>query len=63
MRNRVCEKDYVWNPTTFSCNNGKYVASIIDDSANTCDEIVKETKTVPTNFNEKNAACNIFFSS
>ena len=58
MRNRVCEKDYIWNPTTCSC---KYVASIIDDSAITCDEIVKDTKTVPTNFNEKNAACNIFF--
>ena len=33
--------------------NGKYLASIMDDSVITCDEIIEETKTVPTNFNEK----------
>ena len=41
--------------------NGKYLASIIDDSVITCDEIIdaegklfdEETKTVPTKFNEK----------
>ena len=26
----VCEKDYIWNPSTCSCENGKYLASIID---------------------------------
>ena len=43
------------------CENGKYLASIIDDSVITCDEIIdaetkscdKERKTVTTNFNEK----------
>ena len=36
----------------------KNLATIIDDSVITCDEIVeKETKTITTNFNEKNAIC------
>ena len=37
--------------------NGKYLASIMDDSAITCDEIMEsygeETETISTNFNEK----------
>ena len=28
-----------------------------DDSVITCDEIIEETKTVATNFNEKNRTC------
>ena len=47
------KKDYIWNPATCSCDNGKYVGSIIDDSLIMCDEIIEETKTVPTNSNEK----------
>ena len=39
----------------------KYLASIMDDSAITCDEIIEshneETKTISTNFNEKKATC------
>ena len=43
----------MWNPATCRCQNGKYLASIMDDSAITCDEIIdaevksneKETKT------------------
>ena len=27
-KRHVCEKDYVWNPATCSCKNGKYLASI-----------------------------------
>ena len=43
---------------TCSCKNDKYLASIIDDSVVMCDEIIyAETKTVITNFNEKNAIC------
>ena len=45
------EKDYIWNPATCSCKNGKYLASIIDDSVITCDEIINTTKTISTNFN------------
>ena len=47
------KKDYIWNPSTCSGENGKCLASIMDDSVITCDEIIEETKTVPTNFNEK----------
>ena len=58
----VCEKNYVWNPATFSCENGKYSASIMDDSTIICDEVIDEDveaksndeiKTIPTNFNER----------
>ena len=24
----LCEKDYIWNPATRNCENGKYLASI-----------------------------------
>ena len=51
------EKEYVWSPTTCICENGKYLASIMDDSAIICDEVIKscnkEVKTFPTFFNEK----------
>ena len=55
------KKDYIWNPATCSCENGKYFASIMVDSTITCDDIAKpyteETKTIPTSFNEKKANC------
>ena len=57
----VCEKEFVWNPSTCIFKNGKYLASIMDDSAIICDEVIKsyneEIKTIPTNFNEKNITC------
>ena len=57
----VCEKDYIWNPDICNWKIRKYLASIMDDSAIRCDEIIKsddqETKIVPTNFNKKNATC------
>ena len=34
------KKNYIWNPATCSCKNGKYLASIMDDSAITFDEII-----------------------
>ena len=46
-------KDYIWNLATCSCENGKYLASIMDNSEITCDESIKESKAFPTNFNEK----------
>ena len=49
-KKKTSEKDYIYNPATFSC---KYVGSIINDSVITCDEVIEETKTFPTNFNEK----------
>ena len=57
----ICEKDYVWNPATCSCENGKYLASILDDSAVIYDEVIKlydeEIQSIPTSFNETNITC------
>ena len=57
-KHHICEKHYIWNPTACSCKSGKYLAISIDDPVITCNEIINaETKTVPTNFNTKNATC------
>ena len=54
----ICEKRLYWNPAICNCENGKYLASIMDDLVIKCDEVIKlydeEIKTIPTNFNEKN---------
>ena len=56
-KRHVCEKDYIWNAATCSCENGKYLASIMNDSVITCDKIIEsydaETKKVPKSFNKK----------
>ena len=53
---------YVKKTIFGKCENGKYLESIIDDDAViTWDEIIEETKTVPTNFNEKKATCVPFY--
>ena len=53
-KKHICGKEYIWSPASYSCKHSKYLASIIDNSAITCDEIIEEeTKTVTTNFNEK----------
>ena len=53
----------MWSPAPCSCEGRKYLASIMDDSAIMCDEIIEsydqETKTIPTSFNEKRATCKI----
>ena len=52
----VCEKDYVWNHAAYNYENGKYLASIVDDLAIMGDEIIDvddEARAIPTNFNEK----------
>ena len=43
-------KDYIWNPTTCSCENGKYVGSIVDDSLIMSDKITKKRKINLKNF-------------
>ena len=69
----ACEKDYVVNPVTCSCENGNYLANIMDDSAIICDEVKdvgeeaksnveakasgEKTKTITKNFNEKKGTC------
>ena len=49
-KRHVCEKDYIWNPAPCICENEKYLASLMDDSAIMCDEIIEsyneETKTI-----------------
>ena len=39
-KHHICEKDYIWHPAICSCENGKYLASIFDDSVITCDELI-----------------------
>ena len=51
-------KDCIWNPDACICENDKYLASIIYNSVTACDEITEETKTVPTNLNEKKVRAN-----
>ena len=52
------EKGYIWNSATFSCKNGKDLASIIDNSVITCDKIIEEKiKTVRKYIIEKK--CNL----
>ena len=33
-------KNYIWNLSTCSCENGKYLASIMGDSVVMCDKII-----------------------
>ena len=40
----ICEKDYIWNLSTCICENRKHLASIMDDSAIICDEVIKSMK-------------------
>ena len=43
-------KDYVWNSAICRCEDGKCLASIMNDSAIMCDEsYIKKTKTTQTN--------------
>ena len=51
-KRHVCEKDYVWNPATCICENGKYLGSIMNDSAVILDEVI-DSYEEKTNFNEK----------
>ena len=55
-KHHICEEDYVWNPAICNCENGKYLASIMDDSGIICDEIIDVKE---RNFNEKNITCKI----
>ena len=61
MSVHVSEKDNIWNPSKCVCENGKYLASIIDDSTIIWNEVIKsneeEIRTISTNFNEKEVTC------
>ena len=49
----MCEKGYTWDSAICSYENGEFVRSIIDNSLITFDKIKEDTKSVPTNFNNK----------
>ena len=59
----ICEKDYFRNPAACNCENGKYLASIVDDSAIICGVIESYAKLSlkddyeQINFKEKEAIC------
>ena len=44
------------NPPTCTFKNGKYLVITIDDSRNTCDEVIETTKTFPT----KSTSTNVY---
>ena len=60
-KHHISEKDNVWNIATYNYENGKYLASIMDDPVITRDKAIepysKIIKTFPTSFNEKNITC------
>ena len=44
-KNIACaKKDHISNLATCTCENGRYVGTIINDPVNTCDEIIDLTK-------------------
>ena len=61
-KHHICGNEYVWNSSTCICENEKYLANIMDDSAIICDEVVDAYEVVdgykfPRNFNEKKVTC------
>ena len=54
----TCKKDYGWNPSICTCENGNYLKSIIDESATMCSEIINVTENIPTNM----AKCDKYFT-
>ena len=52
----ICKKDYVWNSSTCSCKNGKYLSSHMDDdsiiiSVEVIESYNEEIKTIAINAN------------
>ena len=68
VKNVIFVKMIMFEAFYMQLQNEKYLASIMDDSAIACDEVIesnnKETKTISTKFNENKAICevqNIYF--
>ena len=53
-----CKKDYMWNPSTCNCKNGRYAVSIIDNSVIHWLHVMKLKKRKL--FQEKNFKWNCF---
>ena len=45
---RKCKKDYSWNPSTYICENSKYLKSFTDTSVIEWDEIISRLYIVST---------------
>ena len=41
MSNIIYVKKNIWNPATFNCENGKDLASIMDDSVIICNKVIE----------------------
>ena len=35
------QNDYIWNPSTYNWENGKYLAYIMNDSVINCDKVIQ----------------------
>ena len=67
IQDKLCEKDYIWNPTKCAFENGECLKSVADDLKIVGDEIIETTKSASTkivpkkriskNFNEKKLIC------
>ena len=44
IKQGACKKDYVWNPSTYTCEADRFWKSIIGDLAITRDEIIDKIK-------------------
>ena len=63
----MCKNDCIWNPAKCTCENGKYVKSVVDNYKIVCDEIIETTKiasakivltrNIARNFQEKKVTC------
>ena len=52
----MCKKDYIWNPSTYTCGIDKYSKTNIGDSVNiTRDKIIEPTKTNVINLKNEEA--------
>ena len=48
-KKNTCGKDYLWNSSACSCENGGYLESIIDKSVITSNKIIGDADSVSTN--------------
>ena len=60
----MCEKDYIWNPRTCTCENDKYLEIIIDESVIMWDELIgviqsEPTKILPISLNYGKVTCHL----
>lgn len=48
-----CEKDYIWNASTSTCEHSKYLENVIDDSVVMFGQIIEAIKIKPIVFDNK----------